>query len=64
VPDAPDGDVLLEAPAVDAVLTGDLGGAGPSRAIPLPGSGAARDRGEALLAGIGGRRLPAHAGED
>ena len=52
--------MVLEAPELGVVLTGDLAGGGPSRGMPRRGMDEARAIGEALLAPIPGRRLPAH----
>ena len=57
----PDGAVILEAPDLGVVLTGDVGTSGASRAIPRSGDETGvRSRGEAMLERVSGRRLPAH----
>ncbi len=57
---ARDGGLVLEAPGLEVVLTGDGGTPGPSRAIPGRDSADERVHQAALLAAIPGRRLPAH----
>jgi glyoxylase-like metal-dependent hydrolase (beta-lactamase superfamily II)/8-oxo-dGTP pyrophosphatase MutT (NUDIX family) len=61
VPDGLAGSLAFELPSLGAILTGDLFGDGPSRAIPRPGDDEARRRGEARIAGLGPLvRLSAH----
>jgi 8-oxo-dGTP pyrophosphatase MutT (NUDIX family)/glyoxylase-like metal-dependent hydrolase (beta-lactamase superfamily II) len=60
VPGDRDGSVVLEAPELGVVLTGDLWSNGPSRGAGLAEAAAGRAAGEAALAAIPGRRLPAH----
>jgi glyoxylase-like metal-dependent hydrolase (beta-lactamase superfamily II)/8-oxo-dGTP pyrophosphatase MutT (NUDIX family) len=59
LPGDPDGAIVLEVDGGRALLTGDLGTAGPSRGIGMRRGSTGEEA--AFLAPLAGRRLPAHA---